>query len=436
MEIAKLFEEQKHNVRKRGDRAFGWLMLGQWLFAVILALTFSPYTWSGENQELHIHVWMATVLGGIITSLPLYFAFIRPGEQIGGYVIAVAQMCFSALFIHLMGGRIEAHFHVFGSLAFLATYRNWRILLVASAVIILDHFIRGFYFPFTLYGVTTGVEWRWLEHGAWILFEVAFLSYACAQANKEMLQTAVTHWELMNTRLDTENLNIKRTQFFSVISHEIRTPLNGIIGFSDFLKESPIPQEQKEYVSIIKQCSDTLLKLVNDLLDFSRIDSGRLDIDPHNFKVQDIREYLEKVFSLECRKKSLRFSFEIAPNVPSELVGDSHRIRQVLTNIVGNAIKFTENGGIRVHLRPHPTDADIYQWTVEDTGVGIKKDNLAKIFSPYTQEFSSTSRKYGGSGLGLAISKKLVELMGGQLSVESTLGKGTVFFFSIPLKPS
>lgn len=239
----------------------------------------------------------------------------------------------------------------------------------------------------------------------------------------------------MNARLDTDKLNYKRTQFFSIISHEIRTPLNGIIGFSEFLKESAIPQEQKEYASIIKQCSITLLKLVNDLLDFSRIDSGRLDIDPHSFKIQELREYLESVFSLECQKKNLKFSFDISSEIPQELVGDSHRIRQVLTNIISNAVKFTESGSIRVELsRPNPND-HVYCWRIEDTGIGIKKDNLSKIFSPYTQEYSSTARQYGGSGLGLAISKKLVELMGGQLTVESTLGKGTMFFFTIPLKP-
>ncbi|MBS1969159.1 MAG: hypothetical protein JSU04_02565 [Bdellovibrionales bacterium] len=436
MEVNKLFEENLHSLRKRTDRAFGWLMLGQWAFCILLAITLTPYTWTGESQSLHMHVWLAIILGGVISSLPLYFSFARPGENFGGYVIGVAQMCFSALIIHLMGGRIEAHFHVFGSLAFLATYRNWRILVLASAVIILDHFIRGFYFPFSLYGVSTGVEWRWLEHAGWVFFEDLFLIYSCVQSTREMKQTAVTHWELMNARLDTETLNIKRTQFFSVISHEIRTPLNGIIGFSDFLKESPIPAEQKEYVSIIKQCSDTLLKLVNDLLDFSRIDSGRLDIDPHTFKIKEIREYLENVFSLECQKKKLNFHFEISSEVPEELVGDSHRIRQVLTNIVGNAVKFTDAGGIYVKLKKKCPEGNIYCWSIEDTGVGIKKDNLNKIFSPYTQEFSSTARKYGGSGLGLAISKKLVELMGGQLDVESTLGKGTVFFVTIPLKHS
>jgi signal transduction histidine kinase len=373
-------------------------------------------------------------LGGLISSLPLYFAIYKPGEKISRYTMSIAQMCFSALFIHLMDGRIEAHFHVFGSLAFIAAYRDWRLLVVASTVIIFDHFIRGLYFPYTLYGVATRTQWRWLEHAAWVIFEDIFLVCSCIQATKEMRQIADVNLELMKARLNAENLNIRRTQFFSVICHEIRTPLNGIIGFSDFLNESPIPKEQKEYVKIIKQCSDTLLKFINDLLDFSKIDSGRLEIDPHTFKTDDIRDYFENVFLRECQKKNLDFSFEIAQEVPKELFGDSHRIRQVLSNIVSNAIKFTESGSVRIRLSKLKNEKDIYRWDVEDTGIGIEKDYLPKIFSPYTQEYSSTARKYGGSGLGLSISKKLVELMGGQISVESTQGKGTVIYFTTPLK--
>ncbi len=342
-------------------------------------------------------------------------------------------MLFSALIIHLMGGRIEAHFHVFGSLAFLAAYRDWRILTLSSAVTIVYHVISGLYFPLSVYGLSAGVKWRWLEHAAWVVFVDLFLIYASVQAVREMKQTAAIHWELIHARLDTEALNIQRTHFFSVIGHEIRTPLNGIVGFSDFLKESPIPAEQKEYVSIIKQCSETLLKIVNDLLDFSRIDSGRMDIDPHTFKTKELKEYLENVFCLECQSKNLQFQFEISSDVPEELVGDSHRIRQVLTNIIGNAVKFTDDGGVYVKFSKHHSKSNVYCWSIKDTGVGIRKDNLKKIFSPYTQEYASTARKHGGSGLGLAISKKLVELMDGQLDVESTLGKGTVFFVTLPL---
>jgi len=407
--IDTLLEEQQVVLRKRIDRAFGWLMLAQWAVIIVLA-------WN-----LSVNNWIVFIAGSVLTILPLYFSFIKPGEKDSGYFIAVAQMGFSALFVHLLDGHMQAYFHIFGSLAFLSLYRNWRIVVLASAVIILD---------LALHDLMV------LESSAWIAFEDVFLIYSCIHANIDMKKAAYTKSELINSRLDNENLNIRRIQFFSVISHEIRTPLSGIIGFSDFLKDSPLPDEQKEYVSIISQCSDTLLKLVNDLLDFSRIDSGRLDIDPHTFKIKDIILYLENVFSLECQKRNLQFHFEASNDIPEELVGDSHRIRQVLTNLVGNAIKFTESGSIQVMLKRQDPSSNFYCWSIADTGVGIHKDYLNQIFSPYTQEHSSTARQYGGSGLGLAISKKLVELMGGQLNVESTLGKGSTFYFTLPLKPS
>jgi signal transduction histidine kinase len=421
-----LFEEHKLHLCQRIDRAFAALMLVQWFVAVVVAMNFPS---SNPNQVL-----MAFIFGGLFSILPIFFALYRPGEFHGRLIIACSQMCFSSLFIHLMGGRMEAHFHIFGSLAFLSAYREWRLLGIAASVIILDHCFRGIYFPTTLYGPVISVEWRWLEHAGWILFEVMFLCYACIQAKKEMWQTAVTKAELINARIEADKINIQRTQYFSLISHELRTPLSGIIGFADFLNEAPLPPEQKEYVHIIKQCSDTLLKLINDLLDFNKIDNGLLEIDPHTFKTQDVQDYLESVFLLECQKKSLNFSVQVAPEVPQELVGDSHRIRQVLTNIIGNAIKFTEHGAVVVRCSRHPHEENTYRWEVEDTGIGIKPDSLTKIFSPYTQEFSSTARKYGGSGLGLAISKTLVELMGGKLEVQSTLGKGTLFSFTLPLK--
>ncbi|WP_413289566.1 sensor histidine kinase [Bdellovibrio sp. HCB337] len=432
MEVEVLFQEHKYKLGKRVDRGFAYLMVLQWVLAILLAVFVSPLTWSGDSSSIHMHVWMAIFLGGIFTSLPVYYAIFNPGQKIGRYVIAIAQMGFSTLFIHLMGGRIEAHFHIFGSLAFLSAYREWRLLILPSLLAIADHLIRGIYFPLSVYGVMSGVEWRWLEHAGWILFEDLFLGYMCVQATREMRQIAVTKSDLIKARINAEKLNAGRSHFFSVVSHEIRTPLNGIIGFTDFLQESPIPAEQRDYVNIIKQCSDTLLKVVNDLLDFHKLDSGRLELDPHAFKISDVQQYLENVFSLECQKKNLTFSMRVASEVPVELYGDSHRIRQVLTNIIGNAVKFTDEGSIQVSVSHYK--GNLYRWDIADTGIGIKKDNLQKIFSPYTQEFSSTARKYGGSGLGLSISKTLVELMGGQLHVESTYGKGSVFFFTLPLK--
>jgi signal transduction histidine kinase len=234
-------------------------------------------------------------------------------------------------------------------------------------------------------------------------------------------------------KVDAESLNLRRTQFFSMIGHEIRTPLNGIIGFTDILRDSNISKEQTEYVDIIRQCSDSLLKVLNDLLDFTKIDSGRLEIDPHRFRAKDVADYIDTLFRPQCQKKNIQLQIELSKDVPAELYGDSHRLRQVLTNIVSNAIKFTDRGGICVRLRRSEKADGYYIWEVLDTGTGIKADNLPKIFSPFTQEHSGIARSHGGTGLGLSISKNLVELMGGQIQVQSTHGQGTRFYFTIPL---
>lgn len=435
MTVESLFQEHKLKLCKRMDRAFAHLMLLQWLLAVIIAMNSVPAQGRWTATGTHLDVWMSVILGGLLASLPLYFAFFNPGKMAGRYTTAFAQMGFSTLFVHLTNGSMEAHFHIFVSLAFLSIYREWELLVVAAIATTITHLVQESFITQSLLNIAVNpLQWHWLKHTGWILFEAVFLSYACVQSTKEMRHVAVTKSELINARIEAEQLSLQRGNFFSLVSHEIRTPLNGIIGFTEFLNNSPIPTEEREYVCIIKQCSETLLKLINDLLDFSKIDSGKLDIDPHAFRPREIQDYLENIFHLESKRKNLEFVVDADPEVPETLYGDSHRIRQVLTNIVGNAIKFTDHGSIKVRVQRHETADNLYCWEVTDTGIGIKKDNLQRIFSPYTQEFSSTARRYGGSGLGLAISKTLIELMGGQLKVNSIVGKGSVFSFTLPLR--
>jgi hypothetical protein len=172
------------------DRMFGWLLLGQWAVAIVIAVTLSPYAWSGKQRLLNSHVPLAIVLGGVLTSLPAYLAFRRPSEPITRHVIAVAQMLWSALLIHLTGGRIETHFHVFGSLAFLAFYRDYRVLLTATLVVASEHFLRGALYPESIYGVANPEWWRFLEHAFWVLFCDAFLMLSCYRGVKEIRELA------------------------------------------------------------------------------------------------------------------------------------------------------------------------------------------------------------------------------------------------------
>ena len=187
---AQLFNEAKRVIHYRTDRLFAGLMAFQWLMGIAFALWVSPLAWDGPVSRTHLHVWAAIILGGVICLFPALLGLFRPGLPSTRYVIAVAQMLMGALLIHLTGGRIETHFHVFGSLAFLAFYRDWRVLIPATVVVALDHLLRGIFWPQSVYGVIVASQWRWLEHAAWVLFEDVVLFVACQRSIAEMQQTA------------------------------------------------------------------------------------------------------------------------------------------------------------------------------------------------------------------------------------------------------
>ena len=183
-----LYAEYQHEIHRRTDRLFAGLMAFQWLLGIAFALWVSPLTWAGTESSTHPHVWAAVFLGGIVCLFPALLGWFRAGQLSTRYIIAVAQMLMGALLIHLTGGRIETHFHVFGSLAFLAFYRDWRVLIPATAVVGLDHLLRGIFWPQSVYGVLVASGWRWLEHVAWVAFEDLFLVMACVRSVKEMRQ--------------------------------------------------------------------------------------------------------------------------------------------------------------------------------------------------------------------------------------------------------
>jgi PAS domain S-box-containing protein len=187
---AEIFDELKHQLRQRTDRMFAWLLGAQWLLAFGLALLISPYTYGGASRTIHLHVKLALGLGAAINALPLFLIATRPGATSTRHAIAVAQMLWSALLIMITGGRIETHFHVFGSLAFLAFYRDWRVLATATAIVVADHLVRGLWWPQTVYGISNPESWRFLEHGAWVMFEDVVLVFGCVRSLGELRERA------------------------------------------------------------------------------------------------------------------------------------------------------------------------------------------------------------------------------------------------------
>src|SRR5438270_9260473 len=212
--VSALTSQQQQLTYKRTDRLFAGLMLFQWLAGIAAALWISPQTWSGSESRIHLHVWAALYLGGAITFLPVLLALTQPGSALTRHAIAIGQMLTSALLIDLTGGRIETHFHVFGSLAFLVFYRDWRVLISATVVVAIDHFVRGIYWPQSVYGVLAASPWRWLEHAGWVLFEDVFLIGFCLQGVRDLQQMAErqVRLEMMNETIEATVLDLKASE--------------------------------------------------------------------------------------------------------------------------------------------------------------------------------------------------------------------------------
>jgi PAS domain S-box-containing protein len=232
-----------------------------------------------------------------------------------------------------------------------------------------------------------------------------------------------------------------KSEFLAVVSHEIRTPINGVIGFADMLNATDLTPEQREHVALISSSGQTLAKLIGDILDLAKIEAGRVEIESASFSLQDCMEDICAFFALKARSAGLRLEHNIERGVPASVFGDEARLRQILTNLVGNAVKFTEHGRVTIALASAKGNATATGrravrlfFTITDTGVGIPATMIEKLFRPFSQVDSSSQRRRDGTGLGLVISKRLCELMGGSISVQSQLGEGSIFRFTIQVE--
>jgi len=463
---AVLFSDSEHQLRQKNDRMFTLVMVLQWLGGIAAALWISPRAWAGVTSSIHIHVWAAALLGGIIVAFPIILALAQPGRALTRHTIAIAQMLDAALLIHLTGGRIESHFQLFGLLAFLALYLDWRVMATATAVVATEHLIRGLLWPQSVYGILTPSLWRWVEHAGWILFENTFLLIAIARTRKEMFSMAQRSAQLESANTSVERKIAERTvqltteitarkqqeealaracdaargaalakaEFLANMSHEIRTPMTAVIGYADLLLDSQTTESERiKHVQTIRRNGEHLLRLINDILDISKIEAGQMTAETVACSPSGLIVEVVSLMRVRAKEKNLDFEVEYQTPIPKTIKSDPMRLRQIIMNLVGNAIKFTAKGQVRVILRCDGVDADRPRLSIEiaDTGIGLTREQLAKLFQPFVQADSSMTRRFGGSGLGLAICHRLAELLGGEITVESLIGRGSSFTLTV-----
>ena len=683
-----LFDQHRHEIYRNTDRLFAQLMFFQWLAGILMAVMLTPRTWSGESSTVHIHVWVAIFVGGAISLFPIWMTRVWPGAAITRHVIAVAQMLMSALLIALTGGRIETHFHVFGSLVILSFYRDWRVLIPATLVVALDHFLRGIYLPYSVYGVLSASPLRSLEHASWVLFEDVFLVISCLRSIEEMRAIAgrtaaleaseqgfrqifeeapigmavvdlnqrfvqangtlcqmvgytneelterttadITYpddvprgleiakalldgstqlsfdkryvrksgellwitrtaclirdehgepdhflvmledistrkaseealqqkqreleaalhanelildnsqdvicaidregrflsvsaaceqlWGYSSTELigrpylnfvhpedreysrvaaaelvaggklsdfvnryirkdgstvhvlwscawsEKENIifcvahdvterarnekalreakeeadraNQAKSEFLSRMSHELRTPLNAILGFGQLIERQSPTDAQRTRVGYILNAGRHLLNLINEVLDISRIEAGNLQLSVEPVAAADALDEALGLMRPMAAERGTELSMSSALDQNAYILADRQRLKQVLLNLLTNALKYTPKGGnVAISVT---TSGDKMRIAIADNGPGIPADKLARLFTPFDR-LGAEQSEVEGTGLGLALCQRLMQAMKGSLGVSSTVGRGSTFWMEMPTAES
>ncbi len=447
--VTRLFCLHQGEVHRRVDRLFVRLAVGQWLFAIAVALVFSEQAWQGRVRMAHEHVASAVLLGGVLTAFSLTLVWVRPGAVLTRHGVAVAQLLWSALLIHLTGGRIATHFHVFGSLAFLAFYRDWPVLLTGSAVALVDVYVRGQLWAESVYGTAHPEWWRPLEHLFWIVFMDAVLIYSCRRAVREMRQMAerraaselASEREQQKTReLDRALTELKDAQEHLIrveklaavgqlaagVGHELRNPLAAVRNAHAYLaKRLARPEEAvtdvrvPQFLALMDRELNTCARIISDLLDFARE-------SPMSLQPCPLRPLVDEALGVVPVREGVSVLNQVPEALPVPTL-DREQFRQVIINLVQNAVEAmpAERGG-QVVVSAEGGEREPLRVRVVDDGSGIPAEVLPRIFEPL---FTTKTR---GTGLGLPIVALRVQRHGGTLHVTSQPGQGSEFVIQLP----
>ena len=409
-------------------QAFGIALL-------LLTIVAGIYTNSVE------HVVRNCVLSSLM--LAFYFLIYRGFVGIGAHFTAALATLLICVNIRHSGDRILEFRNNLSMIPFIATFYvgpKFALIYISAALWVgIDLLDSVFFFeqentsePWTKLDISASVAfWITIIYGAGISRAFSVGETKALEKKRETLSELQDELEI-RIRAEEEALSASKAKgsFLAVMSHEIRTPLNGILGTAQVLQRAPLRPEDAESIETIQNCGQSLLIILNDILDISKIESERLILESIPFDLWATIRRISQLQQANIAAKNLRFEFHLDETVPQWVKGDPTRIGQVLLNLLSNATKFTERGAIAVYVQPRENHT---YFAVADTGIGISKQAQARLFQPFEQAESSTSRRFGGTGLGLSISRQLVELMGGQLEVKSELGEGSLFWFEIPL---
>ena len=447
---SELFEQTLAGVRQQTDKSFAILLILEWLGSVVMALSISPWTWAGSQHSIHPHVVLSLFLGSMTALVPAMAAWSKPGHISNRYAIMVAQVVFSGLFIHITGGRIETHFFIFGSLAFLAFYNDFPLVLIAALLTGADHLIRGVYWPESVYGVLYASPWRTAEHATWITFEVTVLYFSIRRSRATLLSLSKrqaetdavlslvgmqaeeqnVQLETLTQELDVQTAKLMQSSRLSAlgemaasIAHEINNPLSIILGRTTQLKRIAQDLEAgaraKKYLDEIEATTHRMAKIVTGLKTFAK---GGNDTP---FEKVDLKTIVEDVAVL-CQDKFRNRAVRLSTDLPSVSVECRPiQIGQILLNLLNNAfdaVSADNSAWVKVVCRPMNSNVSI---EVIDSGHGISADVAKKLMEPFF------TTKSNGTGLGLSISRGIANAHGGSLKLDTFEGH-TRFTLTLP----